>query len=112
MKNLCRTSVSQRSHLNYRDEEREHFVETWVEAAHPVELGIKQVDLGGLAKKQKDFEKQEKGLEDSRDPIDFDEDQTNSETLLKLGQYMTQLKQIDPPQIMLADEEMTPQTCS
>ena len=68
------------------------------------------MDLGSLVKKQKDFERQEEELEDSRDPKDFAEDQTNSETLLKLGQYMTQLKQIDPPQFMLVDEEMMPQT--
>ena len=49
---------------------------------------------------------------DSRDPQDFAENQTNSETLLKMGQYMTQLKQIDPPQIVLVDEEMMPQTHS
>ena len=63
-----------------------------------------------MVKKQKDFEKQEKGLVDPRDPKDFVENQTNSETLLKMGLCMTQLKQIDPPQIMLVDEEMMPQT--
>ena len=70
------------------------------------------MDLDNLVRKQKDFEKQEKGLVDSGDSKDFVENQTNSETLLKMGQYMSQLKQIDPPQIVLVDEEMIPQTQS
>ena len=79
-------------------------------AVCPVELEIKWVDLDSLVKKQEDFEKQEKGLVDSGGPKDFVENQTNLGTLLKRLCSMTQLKQVNPPQIVLVDEEMMPQT--